>query len=53
MAKEKYLSDLERGFIVGVRMAVATVTKTAKLVSVSIGTATKVNLHLILQERHQ
>ena len=42
MARGKDLSDFERGFIIGARMAGASVTKTAQLASVSIGTVTKV-----------
>ena len=38
MAKGKDLSHFERGFIVGVQVAGATVTKTAQVAGVSIGT---------------
>ncbi len=42
MARGKDLSDYERGFIVGARMAGGSVTKTAQLARVSIGTVTEV-----------
>ncbi len=42
MARGKDQSDFERGFIVGTQMVGSTVTKTAQLARVSIGTVTKV-----------
>lgn len=42
MTRGKDLSDSERGFIAGARMARASVTKTAQLTSVSIRTLTEV-----------
>jgi len=42
MARHEDLSDFESGFTVVAQMAGASVTKTAQLASVSIGTVTKV-----------
>jgi len=48
MARGKDLGDLERGFIVGARMAGASVTKTAQLAGVSVGAVTKVTSFKII-----